>query len=98
MKSIRLTNVTIDLPVDPMIEAIGPEIVKALALKQIEKQETRAVRPPILALRTAADRLSRALTAYENSLQSPSERASLDTLLDAAIGVRSANLALKKEN
>jgi len=85
------------LPIDAIVDAVGPQVFRAYAAQQKEADKRRRERPPIIALKKAAARLADKLSTYERAARTPGERAAFDSFVLAARELRSAHLALNQK-
>jgi len=81
-------STTLHIPLDELVDAVGPEIVAMLEAKASKRG--RAVRPPVVALHAAAKVVADATTAYEAAQFTAGERSSIDALIAASKGLRTA--------
>ena len=86
MKEVISLQARIDLPLDVIVDAVGPEVSRAL----IAGYGRRAVKskPAFAALLTAVDRVVSALNTLERNSQSVGESGAREQLLKAAAELR----------
>ncbi|MGV8939067.1 MAG: hypothetical protein ACOH2J_18255 [Allorhizobium sp.] len=82
--------VTIQLPLQAIADAVGPEVMRAVEAARREKEAGRKTRPVLETLLQAVGNLSGALTRYENSVGSRDEPRAFNALIAASKGVRTA--------
>ncbi|OJF91725.1 hypothetical protein AX761_21990 [Rhizobium sp. 58] len=87
MKTFDVTA-TIALPLAIIVEAVGPEISRALIAFRREEAKAKQAKAPEVALRQAVANVVKALNGYEHARQSAGERAAFDKLIASSKGLR----------
>jgi hypothetical protein len=82
--------VPIEIPVDQLVEAAAPRLLKAIRVAQREERAALNRRPIDETLVNAANQHWKALDRYEASVGTRDERRALNALLATSKGIRNA--------